>query len=232
MSLLIRVLTALGVLAGGAAMAEDKTVEFDFDEAQLAWAMGFADFPRVRDSDWGFETGYRTLPEEIGAQRRALYLAGNNHSDDLFMFATGAVSGLEPGASYTVAATFTIATNAADGCFGIGGSPGNSVYMKFGATTVLPQSALADDDYYRMAIDKGNQAQGGADAIVVGDIANSLTDCDSTVYELKTFDTARTALTVQASSDGTIWLLVGSDSGFEGRSSWYLSALSATLTRK
>lgn len=227
----IHVPLVLAVLSTEAAGAEATVVTFDFDEPNLAWATGFADYPKARDSDWGFETGYRALPETIGASRRALYLAGNNHSDDLFMFATGAVFGLEAGASYSVAATFTIATNAADGCVGIGGSPGNSVYMKFGATSAVPRSVLADGDgYYRMTIDKGNQASEGMDAVVAGDIANTSTDCGNTTYELKTLDTASKELTVTANGLGTIWLLVGSDSGFEGRTSWYLRDLAVTLT--
>ena len=56
-----------------------------------------------------------------------------------------------------------LATNVPAGLVGIGGSPGESVFVKAGASTVEP---LAEEDgsrYLRMNIDKGNQANGGED---------------------------------------------------------------------
>ncbi len=44
---------------------------------------------------------------------------------------------------------------------GIGGSPGESVYVKAGATTEEPLIIEDSDGWLRMNIDKGNQAGEG-----------------------------------------------------------------------
>ncbi len=62
----------------------------------------------------------------------ALFLGGDNRSDDLFMFYKAHVGGLLPGASYFVRFEVEVATNVPMGCVGIGGAPGESVWVKAG----------------------------------------------------------------------------------------------------
>ena len=83
----------------------------------------------------------------------------------------------------------------------------------------------AYDNYYRMNIDKSNQSQGGEDMMVIGDFSN---DTDQNVYTLKSV-TSQTPFQVQANSDGELWLVVGSDSGFEGTASIYYSKIEVLL---
>ena len=83
----------------------------------------------------------------------------------------------------------------------------------------------AYDNYYRMNIDKSNQSQGGEDMMVIGDFSN---DTDQNVYTLKSV-TSQTPFQVQANSDGELWLVVGSDSGFEGTTSIYYSKIEVLL---
>jgi len=65
-----------------------------------------------------------------------------------------------------------IATRTPSGCFDIGGAPGESVWIKAGATGVEPLPILIGGDL-RMNVDVGNQSQGGENAVVLGNVANS-----------------------------------------------------------
>jgi hypothetical protein len=80
-----------------------------------------------------------------------------------------------------------------------------------------------------MNTDKGNQATGGENAVVLGEIANSQ-PCDGREpqWELKQLSRMET-VDVTADSDGRIWLLVGSDSGFESITSLYYTRVLATF---
>ena len=102
---------------------------------------------------------------------KGLFISGNNHSDDLFMFLKRQIVGLKPNTLYTLAFEATLESNIPPGSFGIGGSPGESVYVKIGASSQEPQK-IAKAGFYFLNVDKGNQAQGGADAIVTGSLAN------------------------------------------------------------
>ena len=113
------------------------------------------------------------------------------------------------------------------------GSPGDSVYMKLGASTEEPQAATAADGWLRLNIDYGQQAQGGEDARVVGTLGNSheCEDPDSAPWELRTLSTGNEIMHVRTDRNGAFWMFVGSDSGFEARTDWYLTAATVHLVR-
>ena len=73
--------------------------------------------------------------------------------------------------TYTVTVSLDVGTNVPAGSFGIGGSPGESVYVKAGASTVEPTVAQDSGGWLRINIDKGNQASEGADMINLGNVA-------------------------------------------------------------
>ena len=132
---------------------------------------------RVRHGDVNRKTRPRTT--RFLAVRR-------EYSDDLFMFFKGQIDGLVPGARYAAAVSVEIATDTPAGCFGIGGAPGESVWIKVGATAIEPLPVL-EGTYLRMNIDIGNQANGGDHAVVLGDIANSRRCEQSPQWERKSF---------------------------------------------
>ncbi|MCQ3815046.1 MAG: hypothetical protein KTU85_11620 [Acidimicrobiia bacterium] len=132
--------------------------------------MDFADLPADFDQTiYEFDSSHRALPPSL--EGSAIFVQGHNRSDDLFMYLKRPVDGLEPSASYTVSATIDLATNIPLATFGIGGSPGESVYVKAGASTVEPQAELDDLNYLGMNIDKANQSQSGTQMRVIGNLA-------------------------------------------------------------
>ena len=72
------------------------------------------------------------------------------------MFLSRQVDGLEPGTTYRVTISVDVATNVPAASFGIGGSPGESVYVNAGATTIEPAIERDGQDWLRMTINKGN----------------------------------------------------------------------------
>jgi hypothetical protein len=141
------------------------------------------------------------------------------------MFVKKQISGLSPNREYQLNFEVEFASNVPDGQFGIGGSPGESVYVKAGAAPMEPEKDLDELDWYRLNIDKGNQATGGSHMEVIGNFANGT---DEEVYTLKTLSTSA-PMRVTASSEGTLWLLFGTDSGFEGETTIYINRIEVEL---
>ena len=108
------------------------------------------------------------------------------------------VGGLRPNTMYAVSVSIDLATNVPAGLFGIGSSPGESVYVKAGASTVEPIAAEGDNRHLRMNIDKGNQANGGEAAVVLGNVAHP--DVANREYRVKTLDNVGQPLSVSTDS--------------------------------
>jgi len=211
--------------------ASSVTKSFDFRNGALGWQAGFADYPPATDKDgfYDLKAEIRALPTEIGSGT-GFYLQGNNHSDDLFMFLKrrlDSADGIAAGQTYQITFTLVFASNARSGCFGAGGSPGEGVTLKAGASPGEPLALLTPPpsgaaSNLRMNVDKANQSQGGIAASVTGDIANGQ-PCDlshppSYVSIRRTHQ--HTSL-VNANSKGELWLFVGTDSGYEATTALY-----------
>lgn len=84
---------------------------------------------------------------------------------------------------------------------------------------------LGDDGFQRLNIDKNNQSQSGDDMIVIGNFANGT---DENVYTLKTLSNS-TPFRATASKDGTLWLIIGTESGFEGKTTTYYNTIEVLM---
>ena len=202
-------------------------LKFNFESDSEGWIVGFADLPVNFDqSIFELDHGHRPLPDGLGGS--GIYVQGHNRSDDLFMFVKRRVGGLRPNTSYAVFVTVDIATNVPAGLVGIGGSPGESVFVKAGASTIEPTAREGDNQHLRMNIDKGNQARGGASMVVLGNVAHP--EVQGRDYRIKTLDNSDMPLMVDTDSEGRVWLIVGTDSGFEGLSALYYSRIDYLLS--
>lgn len=216
------------------AQTSTRTV-FDFRQGDSGWQANFADYnPNFNEGNRIFEldSGIRTLPPELNDGGTAFYIQGHNRSADLFMFLKrrlDAGNGIMAGRKYQVNFKIVFASQAQNNCFGIGGAPGESVTLKAGATTVEPLPSAVDNRDLRMNIDKGNQSTGGRDAGVVGNIANGV-ECGAEPNSFVTLSrTYNHEATVTANANGELWLIVGTDSGFEGLTRLYYQQIEVTL---
>ena len=116
---------------------------------------------------------------------------------------------------------------------GIGGSPGESVYAKAGAVNFEPEVIEDTAGWLRMNIDKGNQASEGEDMINLGTLANPNIDLDTFTgeeYALMTLTSEGRDFEVTTNAQGLVWLIAGTDSGFEGATRVYYSRILAQFT--
>lgn len=202
----------------------DETVDytFEFTDDAEGWEGDFADYQAGQADRYELIFEYSTLPAPLDEDEGALALSGTNLSDDLFMFIKRKVTGLNPNTTYNATFRVEFASDVPDGMAGVGGSPGESVFIKAGATQTEPVPVIDDQSqYYRMNIDKGNQSQGGADVAVIGDFSN---DTDQELYTLKTVSN-ESSFIVASDENGELWLIVGTDSGFEGTTTIFYNTI-------
>lgn len=203
-----------------------KTVESSFEGTTDEWTAGFADYGQDQDSTiFEFDSGVAALPAPLDTTKKALRMQSHNRSDDVFMFLKKKVSGLNPERTYKVTYEIDLATNYFAGSVGIGGSPAESVYLKAGASPDEPVVKLVNG-FYEVTIDKGQQAEGGTEMVLLGNVSNGQ---DSTVYKLVERSNADAPVSVKPDANGDIWLCVGTDSGFEGLTVLYYDRIKVTI---
>jgi len=173
------------------------------------------------------KSAYKQIPV-AGKESMGLYLASHNRSDDVFMGYVKEINGLVPNKEYALNIQFQLATNAESGGFGIGGSPSASVYVKSGASTIKPESILDEKaGIYRMNIDTGVQSQGGEDMQVIGDVGKP-EGSSVTGFEYKPM---KAAVMAAADENGCVYLIIGTDSGYEGFTEYYIDNVTISLTK-
>jgi hypothetical protein len=214
------------------------SISFDFRNGSLGWEAGFADYPPATNKDGFYQllSELRTLPPELGLNGTGFYIQGSNHSDDLFMFMkrhVDSAGGIVAGQTYQITFTLVFASNAPSGCTGVGGAPGESVFLKAGASPAEPIALFETAQqvsWLRMNVDKSNQSQSGIAASVTGNIANGR-PCDFGPHPFVSIQrTHQHTSLVNANSRAELWLLVGTDSGFEALTALYYQRIDVTLT--
>jgi hypothetical protein len=102
------------------------------------------------------------------------------------------------------------------------------VYVKAGASTRAPVP-VNQNGTLRLPIDIGNQSQGGQDAKVLGDIAAPMLGCDGERFALITRDGSDQPVFPLTDRTGNLWLFVGFDSGYEGRTEVILDRIAVQI---
>lgn len=199
---------------------------FDFQNDTQSWEEGFADYPVGEEDFYELNYKFSALPKPLNTSEFSLLQTGNNHSDDLFMFIRKQIDNLTPNTNYMLSFEIEFASNVADHQDGVGGSPGEGVTIKAGATSIKPEKVIVESDY-KMNIDKGNQSIGGSDMLVIGDFSN---DTNENEYTLKTL-IANNILTVTTNNQGNLWLIIGTDSGFEATTTIYYNLIKVKLEK-
>ena len=206
------------------------TASFDFSKSQDDWTGDFSDFPAGRKDSLFYELkfAYTNLPPHLGSGK-SIMLSGNNHSDDLFMFIKRKISGLLPNTAYSLVFEIELASDASEGSVGAGGSPGQSVFLKVGASGMEPQKVI-EGDRFVLNVDKGNQSTSGENAVVIGNIAIPATASGFTLISRTNASSYAQPFVAHSNNDGEIWLLVGTDSGFEGITTVYYTKMNIVFS--
>ncbi|WP_416307991.1 hypothetical protein [Neptunicella sp. SCSIO 80796] len=203
--------------------SQPQTIHFDFDTGKQGWEAAYSDYPSDNADTYELSSGILTLPND--STHNGFFMGGTNRSDDLFMYIKSHFSGLQGSARYIANISIDLVSNAGDNCFGAGGAPGESVYVKFGFGEIEPKQS----DYY-LNLDKGNQSTDGTNAKVIGNVVVPGLACEGGDFGSKTLaTTSETQLEFTSSANGSIWLFVGTDSGYEGRTEVYYDKISITV---
>lgn len=213
-----------------AKIASPLKFSWDFAKGAGGWHCGATDFPvpTALTGAIDFVACLRPLPAETGHTEQGWYQFGRNVADDLFMFIARSLTaqdGIQPSVEYDAEFTLHLATCAAKGSAGIGGSPAHSVFLKVGGSSQQPH-AIAVADSVEFSLDKGNQLQSGPDMTTIGDMSNGIDEPRWVLVERK----GRHAQKIRAGRDGVLWLAIGTDSGFEGHNQLYYTRIQVTLT--
>lgn len=140
------------------------------------------------------------------------------------MFIKRAVDGLASNTTFAIRFQVEFASNASVECAGVGGAPGTGVTLKAGASAPEPLPQTDDGGDYRMNLDKGNQSIGGADALVLGHIGID-GPCADTAFHVKMLSNAAGSFTARSDDQGRLWLMIGTDSGFESTTRLYYTKI-------
>lgn len=225
----IAALAAVAVLASCDLDQDTEPTNYysvDFNTGLDGWTGGYTDYTTGLDSTtFEFQLTQAALPAPLDSTKKGYRISGQNRSDDLFMYLKRKVAGLNPNTSYDALFSVDFATKYPEGSVGVGGSPATSVYLKAGASATEPVK-VKDGDTYKFSLDKGNQSQGGKDAVLLGNLANGLTQ-----EKYKSVNrTSTLPLRVKTDSSGKLWLFIGTDSGFEGLNTLYYQRVQVQLT--
>jgi hypothetical protein len=230
-----------GLAAASAAPAQQQPAAFvqvvdDFTRGSGGWLAGFTDYSLEQGGmDRLAELRDSPLQDEgAGTPERSFFLQSTNRSDDIFMYLKKPLdhdNGIEPDTDYEAELLVEMYSNEPTGCFGVGGSPGDSVYLKMGGHADEPVSLLGDEGL-RLNLDKNNQAAGGEDVSLAGTIANGLPCDEENRGKWVKMEVRHTHPNpIRSSSTGRLWLVIGTDSGYEGLTQIYYSRIAVTLTR-
>ena len=207
---------------------KDFELNFDFNKDGISgWIDGYADLPKNGLNAINHKFELKNLPNPLNQSQKAVYQYGHNRSDDLFMYMKRKIKGLKPNHTYKAIFNIEIASNAAEGSVGVGGSPAESVYIKAGLTTKEPKENVVDQsNHVRMNIDKGNQGTEGKDMIILGNFSNGTNKFE---YALKTLNSKNKTFEATTNANGELWLIVGTDSAFEAATGIYYTRVSVDL---
>ena len=217
----------VGCADGGSTQNAGSHYNYTFAVDNQGWTGGFADYDKNSEVIYELQFNHSTLPAPLDQNDGAVRISGNNRSDDLFMFMKTKLISLDANATYQISFSVEFASDAADNMVGIGGAPGEAVAIKAGAVDYEPLAQEDETGYMRMNIDKGNQNSSGTNMVVIGDFSN---DSDEEVYRLKTVGNAA-PFQARADENGTLWLIIGTDSGYEGKTTIYYNTVTVDLQK-
>ena len=202
-----------------------REITYNFIDDLQGWTGMFSDYPKGEEEFYELEFAYARMPEPIDTNIRAVKLSGNNHSDDLFTYMYAPISGLGPNVTYQVTFNVLMASNVATNSAGIGGSPDLAIGV--GGTDTIPTNILDASNWYRPSFDVDLQSGNSNEVMqVIGSLGVSDT---TTVYTPISRNNLANPMELTTNAYGVLFLLIGWDSGFEGKTTMYFKSINVRL---
>ncbi|MFN4145829.1 MAG: hypothetical protein ACK4GN_08410 [Runella sp.] len=199
-------------------------LDSNFQNGTEGWQAELTDYFVVQESLVEFQAKHSSIPNL--SNRKGFMLSSHNRSDDLFMFLKKKLTDLPPNKTYKVTFEVELASKYPANSFGIGGSPGKSVFLKAGASPNEPKKIKDANNFYKLSWDKGYQSQTGKDVVGLGDVS---TPGDKEIYQIISRNSLQKPMQATTNAQGELWIVVGTDSGFEGITTLYYTRIKINL---
>lgn len=197
-----------------------REIEFSFIDDANGWVPFFSDYPQGAEEQYELEFAYTRLPEPLDTNLTAVKLAAVNPGRDLLSCMYVPVTGLIPNATYKVTFNLWIASNIASG------GP-SDISIGVGALDTIPVNTLDASDFYRPSFEVDLQNGFSNDNMkVLGTLGATDT---TTVYTPISRNNYSQPMYFTTNSEGKLFLLVGWDSGYEGKTAVYFKSVFVTL---
>jgi len=202
-----------------------REISYNFNDNIQSWKVMFSDYPVGEEEFYELESGFVKLPEPLDTTLNAVLISGNNHSDDLFSYMYVPLTGLAPNTTYQTSFLVHLASNVATNSVGIGGSP--DLAFGVGALDTVPVNNIDESNWYRPNFEVRLQSSLSNEIMqAVGTIG--VTDT-TTVYTAISRNNFYNPMQLTSNADGMLYLLVGWDSGFEGKTAIYIKTVIVRL---
>ena len=189
------------------------SINYAFTQGDQGWQADFTDYPvgATIESDSIYHWNAQLVGSQPNLDAAGAYmLSCNNVNGDIFMFLKRRVSGLRPNTYYSVVYEISLCSDAA---------AGQGIVLKAGASDLEPKKVI-ENGYYVLNIDKGANTTSGEYAVSFGDIGSNYTGEKYNRITKGNSNSSDPFLT-KTNSKGELWLVVGTDSLFEGPTSVY-----------
>ena len=189
------------------------SINFDFSQGSEGWTADFTDYPVNEDplADSVYQWKAEFIPGAVDTNGGSAYMIScNNMSGDVFMFLKKKIDGLRPNTNYNVVYEIRLSSNAV---------AGQGIILKGGASELEPKKVI-EDGYYVLNIDKGTDTTSGENAVSFGDIG-AASPSNGYSYTTKTNSNSYQPFITRTNSKGELWLVLGTDSLFEGITTVY-----------
>lgn len=212
---------------------EGVELSYDFEAGDEGWNAALANIPADDEDLYEFDVDHTTSP--VDDEDGALYFSALNPNEDLFMFASKQISGLDPNTQYTVSYTIDLAPSVVIDTTGLvvdttdaPALENDTVFIKAGATGEEPETEIDENDFLDfIGIDIGEPGVDGADFVVLGSFSADTTDVGFTEQTVST----ESPFPVMTNDNGDLWLLIGTESS-GNFTEIYISNVDVTIKRK
>ena len=201
---------------------EIKEFRYEFGQSVDGWQGFFSDYPVGSESFYELEFAHSYLPAPLNTSLRALKISGNNHSDDLLSLIVRKFENLKPNTVYSVSFDIELASNVTGNSPGVGGSP--DLELGVGGLSILPKSNIHNSDYYRPNFTSLLQSRQSNEVLQsVGRIGVSSNH--PAPFTLINRNNLSDPISLKTNSNGELWIMIGTDSGFEGITTLYYKSI-------
>lgn len=224
-------------LVGCSSEMEDQSAEFvdlltvfDFENGDQEWEGGISDFPVGYEDSTEFLFDNSQVPVVLPVEGNGLSVSADNPHGDLFYFFKRKVTDLEPNKKYKIDFEFLVYTQ----LLTQSSKPSSDeLYLKIGAVNHKPELKKTiwrnSMDYIALDVDKGDtNSESGNDIINVG----SVKEFTSETPEIISGNTFDFIIEAETDYDGTIWLVIGIDSGIKSQLNFGMTALTVYYRKK